>query len=69
MLTRTRAHATAASITQASAAARKSADGYFHGRATFYDDNQQGSCHYGTNIPEAYAAWPDSQEGFAQSCG
>ncbi|GBF90955.1 hypothetical protein Rsub_03810 [Raphidocelis subcapitata] len=39
------------------------------GRATFYDDNTQGSCRYGTKIPSMYAAWPDVQEGFGASCG
>jgi hypothetical protein len=29
----------------------------------------QGSCHYGTNIPELYAAWPDTLDGFEGSCG
>jgi hypothetical protein len=29
----------------------------------------QGSCHFGTNIPEFYAAWPDTLEGFQGSCG
>eukprot|EP00878_Enallax_costatus_P046101 GHUV01055698.1.p1 GENE.GHUV01055698.1~~GHUV01055698.1.p1 ORF type:complete len:126 (+),score=13.99 GHUV01055698.1:499-876(+) len=29
----------------------------------------RGACHYYSNIPEYYAAWPDHQEGFDQSCG
>ncbi|KAF6265353.1 hypothetical protein COO60DRAFT_1689872 [Scenedesmus sp. NREL 46B-D3] len=44
------------------------ADEYTYGRATFYDDNQQGSCQYFNNIPEWYGAWPDSMPGFP-NCG
>jgi hypothetical protein len=29
----------------------------------------QGSCGFGVNIPEFYAAWPDTLEGYASSCG
>lgn len=39
------------------------------GRATFYDDNKQGSCHFGKDIPDMYAAWPDTMRGFKGSCG
>ncbi|WIA30234.1 hypothetical protein OEZ86_000325 [Tetradesmus obliquus] len=45
------------------------ADDFKYGRATFYDDNGQGACQYFNNIPEWYAAWPDTMEGFSGSCG
>eukprot|EP00877_Chromochloris_zofingiensis_P008309 jgi/Chrzof1/3731/Cz13g06260.t1 len=44
-------------------------DDFTHGRATYYTDNTQGSCRYGTDIPEFYAAYPNVQEGFDGSCG
>ena len=45
------------------------ADDWSYGRATWYDDNQQGSCHYYKDIPDYYGAWPDTMEGFGSSCG
>jgi hypothetical protein len=42
---------------------------WIEGRATFYDDNTQGSCHFKTDIPAMYAAWPDTLAGFEGSCG
>ncbi|KAI8472475.1 MAG: RlpA-like double-psi beta-barrel-protein domain-containing protein-containing protein [Monoraphidium minutum] len=50
-------------------AAAAAAEAWIEGRATFYDDNQQGSCKYYEKVPQFYGAWPDTLDAFAGSCG